>query len=462
MKNRSTKRLTSEDIENRVKDRITKLGLDHIKFVEITEFKGSSSKIKLYCTVHNVTWVIDYHTIITRQMFGCRRCGAEHRAINTRLSRKNFIKRAKEIHGDKYDYSKVHEFKNMNEKVEIICKKHGPFFQTPAQHILGKAGCRKCFNEQDSIRKFNKGKEKFFREAAIKYNNKYDYSKVEYNGWKTKVCIICPEHGEFWQTPEAHLASITGCPECSIILSANKKSLGEDIYIDRINKKISYLKNRGFDISYVRLVKLDGQLTLNERSHVLLHCNIHNITWESSIGGFISGNGVFCPECSKQIQRSNGEKFCYNEVIKYRKIEQIISNKKLDISKNSRYSNTSMILLPDIYIKEVHSQDIIIEYDGKQHYEYEPYLQETSFNFIKQVRRDQFLEAYCKDNNIKLLRIPWKDENRIPEIIRSFLVDGIDITTKVYPKIPPVVIIKDKDYGQNFIDRFKEENVYPE
>ena len=241
--------------------------------------------------------------------------------------------------------------------------------------------------------------------------------------------------------------SPTGCPECSRISLASRQCLGEDEYRKRVDEKLVNLRNRGFDIDFVEFVKLDDQLVLNEHSHVKLHCNIHNITWESSIVGFTRSSGVFCPECSRQIQRSTGEKYCYNEVIKYRKLEKVISNKRLDISRNNNYSNLSMTILPDIYIVEDSGPNLIIEFDGRQHYEYEPYMQETQFGFIKQVRRDQFLETYCKENNIKLLRIPWKDENRIPEIIRSFLVDGKDITTKVYPKIPPVVIIKDENYG---------------
>ena len=45
--------------------------------------------------------------------------------------------------------------------------------------------------------------------------DKYDYSKVEYINAKTKVCIICPIHGEFWQTPYQHLNLKQGCSKCS-------------------------------------------------------------------------------------------------------------------------------------------------------------------------------------------------------------------------------------------------------
>lgn len=48
-------------------------------------------------------------------------------------------------------------------------------------------------------------KDTFINKALKVHNNKYDYSKVNYVNNHTKVCIICPEHGEFWQQPNLHL-----------------------------------------------------------------------------------------------------------------------------------------------------------------------------------------------------------------------------------------------------------------
>ena len=59
-----------------------------------------------------------------------------------------------------------------------------------------------------------KTKEEFIQEATEKHKGKYDYSKVEYVNSQTKVCIICPEHGEFWQRPHDHIRCC-GCSKCS-------------------------------------------------------------------------------------------------------------------------------------------------------------------------------------------------------------------------------------------------------
>lgn len=57
----------------------------------------------------------------------------------------------------------------------------------------------------------------FIGKAKLVHDNKYNYSKVKYINSKTKVCIICHKHGEFWQTPLNHICGKTNCPKCSKI-----------------------------------------------------------------------------------------------------------------------------------------------------------------------------------------------------------------------------------------------------
>lgn len=61
------------------------------------------------------------------------------------------------------------------------------------------------------------------------HGNKYNYSRVDYISMHTKVCIICPIHGEFWQTPHNHLKG-QNCQKCAnivreILLGILKKNL---------------------------------------------------------------------------------------------------------------------------------------------------------------------------------------------------------------------------------------------
>ena len=124
-----------------------------------------------------------------------------------------FIERAKKVHGDKYNYSKVDIVDN-NKKVCIICPKHGEFWQTPKSHIVRKYGCPKCGREI-CANKTKKTNNEIINDFLSVHGKKYDYSKVEYTNAYTKVCIICPKHGEFWQTPHDHLKGV-GCPKCGM------------------------------------------------------------------------------------------------------------------------------------------------------------------------------------------------------------------------------------------------------
>ena len=121
-----------------------------------------------------------------------------------------FIEKAKQIHNDKYDYSKVN-YVNSRTKVCIICPTHGEFWQTPHNHLKG-YGCAECGKEKSHLSKMTT--EDFIVKSKEIHGNKYDYSKACYKTCDTKVCIICPEHGEFWQTPSNHING-SGCPKCA-------------------------------------------------------------------------------------------------------------------------------------------------------------------------------------------------------------------------------------------------------
>ena len=109
----------------------------------------------------------------------------------TKLTTEEFIKKAREVHGDKYDYSKV-EYVKSKAKVTIICPEHGEFLQTPQKHLYGQ-GCPKCGHKSELTT------EEFIKKAREVHGDKYDYSNVEYVDAKTNVCIICKQHGVFWQ-----------------------------------------------------------------------------------------------------------------------------------------------------------------------------------------------------------------------------------------------------------------------
>lgn len=150
------------------------------------------------------------------------------------VSKDIFLQRAAQIHKNFYIYDKIN-YENRNIKVEIICPKHGSFWQTPSKHLFGQ-GCPKCAIEKSRI-----SFEDFISRANKIHDNKYNYSKVKILGTRNKIEIICPKHGSFWQTVDVHLSG-HGCPLC-------KQSKGEF----SISK---YLKSK--KLKYIPQYKIKG------------------------------------------------------------------------------------------------------------------------------------------------------------------------------------------------------------
>lgn len=136
-----------------------------------------------------------------------------------KLTTEEFVKKAREVHGDKYDYSKV-EYVNAKTKICIICKEHGEFEQSPQKHLAGQ-GCIKC-HRASLAKRYSLGKEKFIEKATDIHHGFYDYSAVEYVNSHTHVQIICPLHGAFQQNPASHLQG-HGCPICADVENGKRK-----------------------------------------------------------------------------------------------------------------------------------------------------------------------------------------------------------------------------------------------
>ena len=160
-------------------------------------YVNSETKICITCPEHGDFWMTPNNFLNNHK---CPTCSGRQR-----ITKEVFIERSLHIHKSRYDYSKV-DYHGLDIPVTIICPIHGEFQQKPSGHMNGR-GCYKCFGAPKSTT------EEFIRKAKEIYGNLYDYSKVDYKGNKEKVCIICPEHGEFWMSPNNHLRGHR-CPGC--------------------------------------------------------------------------------------------------------------------------------------------------------------------------------------------------------------------------------------------------------
>ena len=194
------------------------------------EYKNNKIKIIITCPIHgDFLQRPDKHL----QGNGCPYC-----QNNINKTTNEFINEAIQVHGDKYDYSKV-EYINNKTKVCIICPEHGEFWQIPKNHIHRGQGCPICANIATGNRcKLNKLS--FINKANQIHNYKYDYSKIDYVNMKSKILIICPEHGEFWQIPTHHISMKCGCPKC------NRSHLEEKIERVLIENNINFEYQKRF------------------------------------------------------------------------------------------------------------------------------------------------------------------------------------------------------------------------
>ena len=227
----SKRKTTEEFITDAIKIHGEKYNYSNIEYP-----KNNKTKILFKCNICNNFFEQTPHDHLSG--YGCPHC-----AKNKKKTTEEFILEAQKIHGNKYDYNKV-TYKNKDTKVCIICPKHGEFWMTPHNHLQGKQNCPFCKGE--NVRKRSlKTKEQFIKESISIHGNKYDYSKVEYINNQTKVCIICPKHGEFWQAPYHHLNK-HGCPYCknSILEEEIERLLvTNNINFER-EKKFEWLKSK--------------------------------------------------------------------------------------------------------------------------------------------------------------------------------------------------------------------------
>lgn len=351
-------------------------------------WKNSTTKIPIKCNKCNNIWNIlpSNHCSMTSHQ-GCKKCNV-FKPEKMKLT--EFINRAINIHGNKFDYSNITNWNGANNKITIKCNICNNHITIRAKNHIATTptGCIHCqptivgnklklsydefasrfYKNKDpniyKIESYNRGRENviikcmncnelksirpdhaltqrklcacsykwklstsdFIQKATIKHDGLYKYENTIYNGYRNKTIITCNTHGDFELTPEAHMMG-TGCQKCQ----SSKGELKVAFALDNIN--MSYIKEKYFH------------------------------------------------DC--------------------------------------RYKNP----LPfDFYLPSLNT---CIEYNGEQHYKPVRFkglsIQKSIDNFKFQCIKDKLKSQYCKDNNIKLLIIPYWDYNNIPIIIESFV-----------------------------------------
>ncbi|HGB3193965.1 TPA: GIY-YIG nuclease family protein [Salmonella enterica subsp. enterica serovar Waycross] len=205
-----------------------------------------------------------------------------------RLTTEEFIIKAKSVHGDRYDYSRV-DYKNTSTKITIICSEHGEFLMSPNSHLSQWQGCSKCAKNKQL------NTAEFISRAILVHGDVYDYSKTIYTTSHDKVKIICTKHGIFEQAAYSHLAG-KGCKKCRY----EDKSASQTHDLNLFIKNAELVHGKKYIYSNV--------IYAGAHSKVIIKCRKH--------GEFIQKpnshlNGTGCPSCAKNGFDKNKDGFVY-------------------------------------------------------------------------------------------------------------------------------------------------------
>jgi hypothetical protein len=333
----------------------------------------------------------DNHTGVNKQ--GCPHCATERRAALRTGTTAKFVEKAKEIHGDKYDYSDTVFVKNI-QKVIILCVacKKTPFEMTPKKHLEGH-NCPTCaaksrviarketlknkineepdsqieekLNDNQSVPKTKN--QIFIEKAREKHDTKFKYSKVEYVNNYTKIIIECPKHGEFETTPFLHLNTL-GCRQCGIETRSSKQLSTTELFIEKAREK----HGPKYDYSLVKYKK--------SSLPVIIICPDHQ-KFEITAMAHLAGRGCdrcnLCPSC--QLWRTKGELCDYcgsvfdSKAYSKTKEYKIVNFLKRELPDNDFIHNksigtdcTNKKILPDIRF-DCGLYNLIVEIDEFKH-----------------------------------------------------------------------------------------------
>lgn len=360
---------------------------DYSKVVYI----NSTTKVNIICPIHGEFLQTPSKHLIGH---GCPICGNKKAITERNRTQDEFLRMAENIHGTRYDYSKT-LYKKNNKKVCIICHEkdkfgieHGEFWQEPHTHLNG-SGCPKC------SRNHKYTTQEWVERAKIIHSDKYIYDNVEYESWNKKICIICPEHGEFYQTPHHHLKG-HGCPLCANQVISEKKKLTQDEFIS----KAKIIHSDKYDYSKVEYVDC--------KTKIKIICPTHG-EFRQYPSYHLNGNG--CPFCNE----SHIEREVKNTLEKY-KIE---FNQK----KHFPWLKNKQEMELDFYLPTI---KVAIEVQGRQHYEPVSFgcknSDKVQQRFNEQIKRDKKKKKLCEEHGIKMIYINFNEKKDIEKIILNSIL----------------------------------------
>ena len=220
------------------------------------------------------------------------------------------------------------------------------------------------------------------------HNNAYDYSLLKnHKSMNDYVDIICPKHGVFSMTMHSHTHKKRGCKLCAI----DKVTYSKEDFVKNA------IRVHGDKYNYDKVNYITG------RKKVIITCPTHGDFTQQPRDHVNRKQG--CPVCSE----SKGE----------RAIRILLKKLNIDFDPEKKFCDLrhKNCLFFDFYLPDY---NCCIEFDGEQHFSpFDIFGGEEAFKIIQ--IKDKMKNEYCENNDIRLLRITYKDKDNIEKIIRNFL-----------------------------------------
>jgi len=234
-----------------------------------------------------------------------------------------YIASARKVHGDRYDYSNT-VYGGAKYKITVICKDHGEFIQRASHHLSGR-GCSKCFFEHQKWTTH-----KFIQKSKEIHKDRYNYSISEYTGANEKLTIICPDHGEFSQTPSQHMSG-SHCPICA----AHHRNISRTHNTQDFIRRAMKIHGDRYDYSDSEYVGAKQPITIR--------CRIHGKFSQTPSNHTNTFNPANCPKCAGRVSNKSQAWLTSIEIpddVAHREVCGLIKGTKITVDGYDPETNT--------------------------------------------------------------------------------------------------------------------------
>lgn len=350
-----------------------------------------------------------------------------------------FIERAREVHRDRYDYSKMNAT-TLKEKTTVICPEHGEFITTMDSHINKKSGCPSCHK----VKKYTN--DEWIATAKKIHGGKYDYTQTHYTKAKDMVDVICHvkdefgfEHGLFSIRAGNHIHG-TGCPKCGgkynmtqdeFLRKANKVHGNKYDYsktvFDGVKNKVcivchevdefgnehgEFVQNAGSHLCGSGCPKCNGGVKMTQEEFINKANSVHNNFYDYSNVVYETAKTkveIICPVHGTFIQtpdqhlRGQGCPKCKSSIMET-DIMKLLSDNDFYYEYQSRVLNVGLQTV-DFYLPDF---NVIIECQGEQHFVPTRFSKSMSYRdarkmFDERSELDKNKFEIAKENGLKII-----------------------------------------------------------